>query len=111
MRMARLPATDVRRMHMIAEAPRPVIAYSPPLGLFTQEDLDKFAGLMTQGAKEACGLVIWTRTGWALLDRSLGGLGAVDIHEVAGACNTERLANDLQDGGSLARMAGGCLMH
>ena len=47
-RMARLPATDVQGMQMIAEALRPVIAYSLPLGLFTQEDLNKFASLMTQ---------------------------------------------------------------
>jgi hypothetical protein len=77
------------------------------LGLFTQEDLDKFAGLMTHGAKDACGLMIGTRTGWALLDRTLGGLGAVDIHEVAGACDTDRLVNDLQGGGSFGRMARG----
>jgi hypothetical protein len=107
--MARLPATDVQGMQMIAEALRPVIAYSLPLGLFTQEDLNKFASLMTQGAKEACELMIGTRTGLARLDRAHGGLGAVDIHEVAGASDTERLLNDLQDGGSLGRMARGML--
>jgi hypothetical protein len=96
-------------MQMIAEALRPVIAYSLPLGLFTQEDLDTFAGLMTRGVKEACGLMVGTRTGWALLDRTLGGLGAVDIHEIAGACDTYRLVNDLQDGDNLGRMARGML--
>ena len=42
-RMARLPTTDVQGMQMIAEALRPGIAYSLPLGLFTQQDLGKFA--------------------------------------------------------------------
>ena len=64
---------------------------------------------MPNRAKEACELMIGTRTGWALLDRAHGGLGAVDIHEVAGASDTERLLNDLQDGGSLGRMARGML--
>ena len=57
--MARLPATDVQGMHMIAEALRPVIAYSLPLGLFTQRDMDKFAVLMTRGGKGS----MWSR-GW-----------------------------------------------
>ena len=107
--MSKYPASDVQHMQMVSEALRPVIAYSLPLGLFKQADLDKFASLMTRRAKEACGLVWGTRTGWALLDRSFGGLGAVDIQETAGVCNTERIINDLQDGGSLGRMARGML--
>jgi hypothetical protein len=75
--------TDVQGMQMAAEAIKPVLAYSVPLGIYTEAHVGKCASLAWSIVNTSCGFPVSTRNAWALLDRMMGGLGAVDITQVA----------------------------
>jgi hypothetical protein len=108
-RLAAHPASDVQAMQMASEAIKPALAYSAPLGIYKAAHLDKFATLLLRMAKDACGLHKSTRGAWAQLDRTRGGMGAVDMEEVATTEVANRLIADLSDEGGLGLQARGML--
>jgi hypothetical protein len=95
---------------MASEAIRPFLAYSAPLGIYKEAHVEKFATLLLRMAKDACGLHKSTRGAWAQLDRSRGGMGAVDMEEVVTAGVADRLIADLSDDGGLGLQARGMLV-